>query len=247
MAYAEPTGFLEVLPILTSPASMVVLEAAVERIQNLYDNHLAAHHVVNSFVRHNITPLQRRSCPHWEVLSRNHPMRLHLDSPSEGEILMVSNFLTGGNRTELLRPLRILALVQIETEECAAIIASMPLCDEWGLVAAPVAPEVAAPAAPEVATREGSEELTMTQRSRLVHRLLVAQETIEEDERTDALVHLPWRRMRPSHLVSPRASVPGMSSTAGASTSSVIPVSGPSTDAASWDDLEWGCLLDSPR
>jgi hypothetical protein len=111
MAHAEPTGFSEVLPVLTSPASMAVLEAAVERIQNLCDNHLAAHHMVNSFVRHNITSLQRRSCPHWEVLSRNHPTRLHLDSPSEGEILMVSNFLTGGNRAELLRPLRILALI----------------------------------------------------------------------------------------------------------------------------------------
>jgi hypothetical protein len=114
----------------------------------------------------------------------------------------------------------------------------MPLCNEWGLVAAPMAPEIAAPMAPEVATIEGSEELTMVQRSRLAHRLLAAQETIKEDEGTDALVHLPRRRLRPSHLVSPRASAPRMSSTAGASTSSVIPVSGPSMEAAGWDDLE---------
>jgi hypothetical protein len=105
IAYVEPMGFPEILPVWTSLASMAGLEAAIERIQNLCDNHLAAHHVVNSFVRHNIGPLQRRSCPHWEVLSQNHPMRLHRDSPSEGEILMVSNFLTGGNQTELLRPL----------------------------------------------------------------------------------------------------------------------------------------------
>jgi hypothetical protein len=115
---------------------------------------------------------------------------------------------------------------------------SMPLCDEWGFVAAPAAPEVAA--------REGSKELTMAQRSRLVHRLLVAQETIEEDEGTDTLVHLPWRRLRPSHLVSPRASAPRMSSTVGASMSSAVVVSSPSTNAAGWDDLEWGCFLDPP-
>jgi hypothetical protein len=36
----------------------------------------------------------------------------------------------------------------------------MPLCDEWGLVAAPVAPEVAASAAPEVAARGENKELT---------------------------------------------------------------------------------------
>jgi hypothetical protein len=93
MAYAELTGFPEVRPVWTSSASMADLEAAIERIQNLYDNHLAAHHVVNSFVCHNIMPLQHRSCPYWEVLSQNHPTRLHRDSPSEGKILMVSNFL----------------------------------------------------------------------------------------------------------------------------------------------------------
>jgi hypothetical protein len=77
MAYAEPTGFPEALPIWTSPASMAGLEAAVERIRNLRNNHLAAHHVVNSFVHHNIALLLRRSCPHWEVLSRNHPTRFY--------------------------------------------------------------------------------------------------------------------------------------------------------------------------
>jgi hypothetical protein len=173
--------------------------------------------VVNNFVCHNIALLQRRSCPHWEVLSQNHPTRLHRDSPSEGEILMVSNFLTGSNQMKLLRPLQIRALIRLETEDRAAIIAFMPLYDEWGLVVAPVAPEVAAPAAPEVAAREGSEELTMAQRSRLVHCLLAAQEIIDEDKGTDTLVHLSQRHLRPSHLVRPRASAPGMSSTAGAS------------------------------
>jgi hypothetical protein len=42
----------------TSPASMADLEAAVERIQKLRVKHLAAHHVVNSFVRHDIASLQ---------------------------------------------------------------------------------------------------------------------------------------------------------------------------------------------
>jgi hypothetical protein len=191
--------------------------------------------VVNSFVRHNIVPLQRRSCAHWEVLSRNHPTRLHWDIPSEVEILRVSNFLTHGNQMELLRPQRIRALIQLEAEERAAIIASMPLCDEWGLVAAPAAPEVVA--------REANEELTMVQRSRLVNRLHVAQEAIEEGEGPDALVHLPRWRLRPSHLACPWASAPGMSSSAGASTSSVVPVSGPSADTAGWDDLEWGCWI----
>jgi hypothetical protein len=92
VAYAEPTGFPEALPIWTSLASMASLEAAIERIQNLRDNHLAAHHVVNSFVANNIAPLQRCSFPHWEVLSQNHPMRFHHDSPSEGKILRVSTF-----------------------------------------------------------------------------------------------------------------------------------------------------------
>jgi hypothetical protein len=64
MAYAEPTGFPEAFPIWTSPASMASPEAAVERIQNHGDNHLAAHHVVNSFVHHNIMLLQWRSYPH---------------------------------------------------------------------------------------------------------------------------------------------------------------------------------------
>jgi hypothetical protein len=180
--------------------------------------------VVNSFVHHNIAPLQQRSCPHWEVVSRNHPTRLHRDIPSEVEILRVSNFLTRGNQMELLRPQRIHALIQLEAEECAAIIASMPLCDEWGLVAAPAAPEVAA--------REANEELTTVQRSHLVNCLHVAQEAIEEGEGPDALVHLPRRRLRPSHLASPWASTSGMSSSAGASTSSVVPASGPSTDTA---------------
>jgi hypothetical protein len=64
VAYAEPTGFPEAFPIWTSPASMASPEAAVERIQNHGDNHLAAHHVVNSFVHHNIMLLQWRSYPH---------------------------------------------------------------------------------------------------------------------------------------------------------------------------------------
>jgi hypothetical protein len=59
MAYAEPTGFPEVLPNWTSPASMASLEAAVERIQKPHGNHLVAHHVVNSFICHNIASLQQ--------------------------------------------------------------------------------------------------------------------------------------------------------------------------------------------
>jgi hypothetical protein len=133
MAYAEPTGFLEALSVWNSPESMAGLETAVERIQNLHDNHLADHHMVNSFVRHNIAPLQRRSCPHWEVLSWNHPARLHQEGPSEDEILRVSNFLTGSNQTELLRPQWIRTLIRLDTEERAA----MPLCDEWGLLQLP--------------------------------------------------------------------------------------------------------------
>jgi hypothetical protein len=99
MAYVETMSFLEALPMWTSLVSMASLEDAVERIQNLRDAHLAAHHVVNSYVCHNIAPLQRRSLPHWEVLSRNHPTRLHLENPSEDEILAISNFLAGSNQT----------------------------------------------------------------------------------------------------------------------------------------------------
>jgi hypothetical protein len=239
VGYAEPTGFPEALSVWTSPVSMAGLEAIVERIQSLRDNHLAAHHMVNSFVHHNIAPLQRRSCPHWEVLSRNHPIRLHRENPSEDEIIRVSNFLTCSNQTELLRPQRIRALIWLEAKERAAIIASMPLCEEWGPIAVPAAPEVAVGAA--------GKELTMAQRSHLVNRLLAAQEAIEEGEGSDALAHLPRRRLRPSHLASPRTSAPGMGPSIGASTSRAIPVSGPSLDAVGWDDLEWGCLLDPPR
>jgi hypothetical protein len=104
MAYTELTSAPEALPIWTSPASMAGLEATVERIQLLRDLHLAAHHVLNSFIRHNIMLLQQRSCPHWEVLCRNHPTRLHQESPSSSEIITVSNFLDGGNQKELSRP-----------------------------------------------------------------------------------------------------------------------------------------------
>jgi hypothetical protein len=137
VAYAEPTGSLEVLPAWTSPASTAGLEAAVERIQNLQDLHLAAHHMVNSYVRHNIAPLQRRSCPHWEVLSQNHPTRLHQESPSDNEILTISNFLTGSIQTKLLRPKRVRTLIRLSAIEREAIVASMPLCDEWGLLLLP--------------------------------------------------------------------------------------------------------------
>jgi hypothetical protein len=78
---------------------------------------------------------------------------LHCDNPSEVKILRVSNFLTGAHQTELLRPQRVRALIRLETEERAAIIMSMPLYDEWGLIAAPRAPKVAA--------RGANEELTM--------------------------------------------------------------------------------------
>jgi hypothetical protein len=58
VAYAEPTAAPEALPIWTSPASMASLEAAVERIQLFRDLHLTAHHMVNSYLHHNIAPLQ---------------------------------------------------------------------------------------------------------------------------------------------------------------------------------------------
>jgi hypothetical protein len=72
VAYAEPTGAPEAFPNWTSSANTVGLEATVERIQQPRDLHLAAHHVVHSFLYHNIVPLQRRSCPHWEMLSQEH-------------------------------------------------------------------------------------------------------------------------------------------------------------------------------
>jgi hypothetical protein len=59
-------------------------------------------------------------------------------------------------------------LIRLSAAEHEAIIASMPLCDEWCLATAPVAPEVAAGGA--------DEDLTIAQRSRLIGRLLVAQE-----------------------------------------------------------------------
>jgi hypothetical protein len=63
VAYAEPMAAPDVLPIWTATESMVGLEAAVERIWRLRGLGPAAHHVANSFVRHNIASLQRCSCP----------------------------------------------------------------------------------------------------------------------------------------------------------------------------------------
>jgi hypothetical protein len=78
---------------------MAGLEAAVERIQQLWNLHLVAHHVVNSFLHYNIVPLGRHSFPHWEVLSREHPTRMHQESPSSSKVVTISNFLTGGDQT----------------------------------------------------------------------------------------------------------------------------------------------------
>jgi hypothetical protein len=41
--------------------------------------------------------MQWRSCPFWPVLSREHPTRLHQESPASGEIISISNFLDEGN------------------------------------------------------------------------------------------------------------------------------------------------------
>jgi hypothetical protein len=109
VAYAEPTGFPKALPIWTSPARPA--RRPQWRGSSTFETHTSAHHVVNSNVRLNITLLQRRSCPHWEVLSWNYPTRLHQENPSDDEILVISNFLTGGNQTELLRPLRVRAVI----------------------------------------------------------------------------------------------------------------------------------------
>jgi hypothetical protein len=130
-------------------------------------------------------------------------------------------------------------LIRLSAAEREAIVTSMPLCDEWGPPAAPAAPEVAAGGA------DG--DLTTVEKSRLVGRLLVDQEAIEEDEGTYALVHLPQRRLRPSLLASPRASAPRASSSAGASTSRAAPAGSLLPSTPGWDKLEWGCLLDPPR
>jgi hypothetical protein len=102
VGYIEPTAAPEVLPIWIASASMVGLEATVERIQQLHGLGLATHHVVNSFVRHNIAPLERRSCPFWTVLTREHRTRLHQDSVPQRS--SGSNFVVGGDQTELWRP-----------------------------------------------------------------------------------------------------------------------------------------------
>jgi hypothetical protein len=153
--------------------------------------------------------------------------------------LRVSNFLTCSNQTKLLRPQRIHVLIRLDTEDRVAIIASMPLCNEWGPIVTPTVSEVAA--------RGVDEELTMVQRIHLVSHLLMDQEAIEENEGSNALVHLPRWCLMPLHPASPWASAPGVNSSAGASTSYAAPVGGPSPSVAGWDDLEWGCLLDPPR
>jgi hypothetical protein len=152
---------------------------------------------------------------------------------------MISNFLTGGNQIELLRPQNVCMLNQLSTMECEANLASMPCCDEWG--------PTAVPAAPEVTAKGADEDLAVAQRSRLIGRLLMAQDAIEEDEASDALVCLPRRRLRLWHLASLQASARGASFSAGASTSRASPAGSLLPSSVGWDDLEWGCLLDSPR
>jgi hypothetical protein len=81
---------------------MASLEATMERIQQLRGLGLAAHHVVNSFLRHNIASLQQCSCLFWAVLTQEHETKLNQESPPLGEIIRISNFLVGGN--QLWRP-----------------------------------------------------------------------------------------------------------------------------------------------
>jgi hypothetical protein len=71
-------------------------------------------------------------------------------------------------------------LIRLSTVEREAILALMPHCDEWSHAAVRVALEDA--------TRGADEELTMAQRIHLISRLLVAQEAIEKDKGSDALV-----------------------------------------------------------
>jgi hypothetical protein len=94
------------------------------------------------------------------------------------------------------------------------------------------------PAAPEVAIRGADEDLTVAQRSRLIGRLLMAQEAIDEDEGLDALVRLPRRCLRPSHLASPQASAPEASFSVGVGTSRTAPPGSLLPSTARWDDLE---------
>jgi hypothetical protein len=115
----------------------------------------------------------------------------------------------------------------------------MPRCDEWG--------PTAVLAALEVVTGGADEDLSVAQRSHLIGHLLVDQKAIEEDEGSHALVCRPRRRLRPSHLASPRASAPGESFSVDASTSRVAPTGSSLPSTIDWGDLEWGCFLDSPR
>jgi hypothetical protein len=94
---------------------------------------------------------------------------LHQEGPSEGEILLIFNFLTSGNQTELLRPLRVHVLIRLSATDHEAIITSMPLYDEWD--------PIVFLAALEVAIGGADEDLTMV-RSLLMCHLLVAQEAI---------------------------------------------------------------------
>jgi hypothetical protein len=91
----------------------------------------------------------------------------------------------------------------------------MPCCEEWGIAATLVALGMD--------TVGAGEGLTMVQRSHLITRLLVAQETIEEGEGSDALVHLPRQCLRMLHLASPQASAPRASSLAGVALLVLLP------------------------
>jgi hypothetical protein len=126
-------------------------------------------------------------------------------------------------------------VIQLSTAEREAILVSMPRCDEWG--------PAAILAAPEVITGGADEDLFVAQRSHLIGRLLVAQKAIEEDEGSDALVCRPRRRLRSSHLASPRASAPGESFFADASTSRVAPTGSSLPSTTDWGDLRVGLLL----
>jgi hypothetical protein len=122
---------------------MAGLEAALEKIQQLHDHGLTAQHMVNSYKRNSIAPLQPCSSPFWTVLNREHPTRLHWEGPVTDDVIRTSNFLVMWKQEALIRPRGIRPLILLSMEERNAILASMAHCNEWGHVAAPAAPIVA--------------------------------------------------------------------------------------------------------
>ncbi|KAE8799584.1 hypothetical protein D1007_24961 [Hordeum vulgare] len=86
--------------------------------------------VVREFICRRIAPLQRHSCPMWAFSGPHDPMRFQVLPHPPHVLHELLRRLTGGDPDEL--PLNSLPLYKFKVPR--ALVAEMPLSDEWGLL-----------------------------------------------------------------------------------------------------------------